>query len=141
MRFARNEVYPEDKVLRSYRLRRKFFHLAIRQRYIFFITFFAHSLTQQMNSLSHLRTYSRLAFSLSLRTRFSTGKYLLTGSLISVRNRSEFRRETRWFEDADLRSAPVENQLTNNCTALVLRSYMLPRQMRTWWDTSVVPDC
>jgi len=62
-------------------------------------------------------------------------------SLISTRKRSEFRWETRLFKDVNLRPAPVEGQRTNNCTALVLRPYMLPLQMQTWWDTSVAPDC
>jgi len=49
------------------------------------------------------------------------GKYFLTRSLISARKHSEFHRETRSFEDVDLRPAQVEGQRTNNCTALVLR--------------------
>ena len=75
LRFFRREVFFNDNALMSFLFRRNVVFWRSVSGTFPFITFFAHSLTQSTNSLSHFLTYSRFALSPSLRMRFSTGKY------------------------------------------------------------------
>ena len=134
--FCRNEVFFSDNALRSFFLRRSSFFWRSLSGTLPFITFLAHSLTQSINCLSHLRTYSRFTLSPSFDRRFNTGKYFFTRRLISTRRRNASDRKICSRVNVNRRPVPVEGRRANNCTVRLSHLYKLRWRIETFSDTS-----
>jgi len=139
-RFSRNEVFFSDNSLRSFFLRRSSLFWRPLSGTLPFITFLAHSLTQSINCLSHLRTYSRFTLSPSFDRRFNTGKYLFTRRLISTRIRNASCREICSRGNVSRRPVPVKGRHANNCTVRLSHLYKLRWRNETFSDTSDKQD-